>query len=219
MDEKLKKDYIATIGVDVTNIKIKVESNEKKELVTLTVWDLAGQNQFQNVRKTFYLGANVGILIFDVTNKQSFYNLDDWIHEVQESQTSQLPFFLVGNKIDLPNRLVSKEQMEEYSKKRKEIIAIQETSALTGSGIRNLFHSCAEIIYNSDKVLSLTVKKGSKKQMKKTSKKSSKKSKAATVSKETTVKKSTKNKAKSSSKKTAKRSSKKKKASKKSKKK
>ncbi len=226
MDQKLKRDYIATIGVDVSTIKIPIEDKsdkkKKKENVTLTVWDLAGQNQFQNIRQNFYLGANIGILIFDVTRKDTFEDLEDWIKEVEGTITHQLPFFLVGNKIDLPERVISQEEIAEFADNHDQIILTHETSALTGKGIRELFHLCAEIIYNGEKALVSQANKKPKaditKSSKKTTKKASKKITKKTA-KKTASKKSTKKAATKSTKKTAKGTSKKKKAGKKTKKK
>lgn len=220
MDEKLKKDYIATIGVDVSTIKIPIEKKlpKKNDIVTLTVWDLAGQDHFRNIRQTFYLGANLGILIFDVTRRETFDHLDKWIAEVEGLITNQIPFFLVSNKIDLPDRAISKEEMDEYAKKHDEIILTHQTSALTGSGIRDLFHGCAEIVYNGEKALQSSDKKESTKKAKKTAKSSSKKT-TKKSSKKTTKKKATKKTTtKSPSKKTTKKETPKKPAKKSSKK-
>ena len=152
MDEKLKKDYIATIGVDVTTIKVPVLSDDKKkDIVTLTVWDLAGQKQFQNIRKQFYLGANAAFLIFDVSRKETFSNLDNWINELMDTISLAIPLILVGNKIDLLNREVTKEEMQKFPKNHPQIVSIRETSALTGSGIRDLFNSCGQFIYDQHK--------------------------------------------------------------------
>lgn len=201
MDEKLKKDYIATIGVDVSTIKIPIEkkSSKKNELVTLTVWDLAGQDHFRNIRQTFYLGANLGILIFDVTRRETFDHLDNWVEEVENMITSQIPFFLVSNKIDLPNQVITREEMEQYANNHDEIILTHQTSALTGAGIRDLFHGCAEIIYNGEKALQSQDKKEPNKKAKKTTKKATK-----TSSKKPTKKSSKKTTKKSSTKKTTK---------------
>ncbi len=205
MDEKLNKDYLATIGVDVTTVKISLNNNE---LITLTVWDLAGQDRFQKIRGQFYLGSVLGLLIFDVTNKESFMNLNNWIEEAESSLVKTIPLFLIGNKIDLPKRIVSKVEMEDFKKKNNLIKAIYETSALTGEGIKNLFHSSAEFIYNqyvaenplivnkhiplkketvtskSPKEIGKKLpKKSKKKAIKKSSKKSSKKTETKTTKK------------------------------------
>jgi small GTP-binding protein len=153
MDEKLKKDYISTIGVDVTTIKVSVTQSE--ELITVSVWDLAGQDRYQNVRKPFFLGASAGILIFDVTNKDSFNNLENWLTEIEEMLVNPIPLILVGNKIDLPDRVVTSEQMQAFKKQKKTVFSIYETSALTGEGIKELFYSTGELIYNEYSPLAL----------------------------------------------------------------
>ena len=184
MDEKLKKDYISTIGVDVTTIKIEILNNKKKkELITLSVWDLAGQNRFQNIRSQFYLGSVLGLLIFDVTNKDSFTNLKNWIEEVENVLLKSIPFFLIGNKIDLPNRVIGQSEMEAIQKKHKQIVSFFETSALTGKGIKDLFRFSAEYV-NNGKVSLSEEKSQAKTTDKKTTKKSSKKIGKKTTKKE-----------------------------------
>lgn len=192
MDEKLKKDYISTIGVDVTTIKINVlNKSQNEDLITLTVWDLAGQNQFQNIRKTFYLGAAVALLIFDVTNKESFTNIIHWMEELGDNLTTGVPMVLVGNKIDLANRVVSKEDMDKFTLKNKGIFNTFETSALTGDGIKHLFKYCAELVHTQQSKPSSTMKKSSKKSAKKPIKKpSSRKVTKTTKKKKTSSKKS-----------------------------
>ena len=180
MDEKLKKDYIATIGVDVTTIKVPVLGNDKKkDIVTLTVWDLAGQKQFQNIRKQFYLGANAAFLIFDVSRKETFNNLDSWINELMDTISLAIPLILVGNKIDLPHREVSSDEMQKFPKNHPKVVSIHETSALTGSGIRELFNSCGQLIYDQHKPPIAKDERESieklKKVVKKTAKKTTKK--------------------------------------------
>ena len=212
MDVKLKKDYIATIGVDVTTVKIPVKgpNDKKKEEVTLSVWDLAGQDQFLNIRKQFYLGANAAILIFDVTNRESFDHLSKWMNEVEASSIHQIPFFLVGNKIDLSNRVVSTNEMTKFSKNINQIVMTHETSALTGEGIKKLFNSCANLVYNNLTKSSINEKKASKKPTKKSSKVAAKsKFKKTTKKEKVSSKKSTKKPDKTSPKKATKKTSKK----------
>lgn len=194
MDEKLQKDYLSTIGVDVTKIKIKV-SNKKEDLVTLSVWDLAGQNQFQSIRKQFYLGANLALLIFDVTNKESFQNISNWINELESLITSRIPLVLVGNKIDLPDREVSFKDMNKFASKSELIVKTHETSALTGSGIKDLFKYCAEIVHNEYKSkIQVNTTKNATKTPKKSTKKSTKKGTKKSTKKKSSKKRTTKKK-------------------------
>lgn len=216
MDEKLDKDYLATIGVDVTTVKVALQS---KDIVTLSLWDLAGQDRFQKIRGQFYLGSVLGLLLFDVANEESFHNLNKWIEEAERSIIKPIPIFLIGNKIDLPDRVISITDMEQFKRKNKQIHAIYETSALTGVGIKSLFKTSAEFVYKQlfSEGSSLLAKssdfkriekgtspkstrKSSKESSKKSSKKSTKKSSKKAIKKSTSKSKSeTKSKTKKSS--------------------
>jgi small GTP-binding protein len=171
MHEKLEKNYIATIGVDVTSAKVNIaEELAKKNIVTLSVWDLSGQKHYRTIRSQFYLGAHAGILIFDVTKKESFDNLKHWINEVEQTTIVEIPFILVGNKIDLPDHVITEEDMVKLKTNYKQIIMIHKTSALTGEGIKELFKSCAKIVYSNVKPSPTKMKPTTKPSLKKLTK-------------------------------------------------
>ncbi len=75
------------------------------------IWDTAGQERFQSLGVAFYRGADCCVLVFDVTNANSFKTLDSWRDEflIQASprDPENFPFVVLGNKIDLENRQVS----------------------------------------------------------------------------------------------------------------
>ncbi|MFX0057146.1 MAG: GTP-binding protein [Candidatus Hodarchaeota archaeon] len=75
---------------------------EIKNIITLQVWDLAGQDHFQWVRHAFYKGVKGIVYVFDLTRKNTFENIRKWKEEV-ESKAGILPNVLVGNKVDLLN--------------------------------------------------------------------------------------------------------------------
>lgn len=149
MDEKFAKNYSPTIGVDVTKITVNISSDsaKKSEKVTITVWDIAGQEAFKSFRKTFYNGATAGILMFDVTMKESFHHIKDWLQEAQAEIGEQVPFILVGNKIDLKRkRKINLEEMQLLQQEHQSIVMVYETSAKTNKNIRELFKSMAETV-------------------------------------------------------------------------
>ena len=77
----------------------------------MQIWDTAGQERFQSLGVAFYRGADCCVLVFDVTNANSFKTLDSWRDEflIQASprDPENFPFVVLGNKIDLENRQVS----------------------------------------------------------------------------------------------------------------
>ena len=106
-----------TIGVDKETKHIKIGNNSYK----ITLWDTAGQEKFRFLPKKYYNNADGIFLLFDVTNEESFNNVSSWMNDVKENSgktdnNSSITLFLIGNKIDLSDREVSKEQAEKQAK-------------------------------------------------------------------------------------------------------
>jgi len=135
-----KELYIPTVGVQVSIKTVKIENH----LCALNVWDIAGQQKFSNIRRLFYEGADATIIVFDITDQQSFINSSKWYND--------LPSFnkkigaLIGNKIDLENKRVIS---EEWGKTLSEKMGFQyfETSAKNGRNVENLFQYLAQNLY------------------------------------------------------------------------
>ncbi len=137
-EDKFQDSYKMTIGVDFS-IKRMVMGGKK---VKIQLWDTGGQERFSKIRPLYYRGALGCLIVFDVTNKVSFGNLDMWFKEVQDNCIT-IPILIIGNKIDLKNRQVSTAQGKYFaSKKSKELgyrIPYLETSAKTGETIKKVF--------------------------------------------------------------------------------
>lgn len=144
--EKFQKRYTATIGVDILNKSLKITKDSNDYEVNLNLWDIGGQDSFKLVRGKFYKQAIAALLIFDVTNKKSFDNLQNWIDEAIENVEQQIPFVLIGNKIDLGDaRVISSEEVQKKAKNLG-ISLVIETSAVTGEGIDQAFNYLANTI-------------------------------------------------------------------------
>jgi Ras-related protein Rab-2A len=135
---KFQENYKMTIGVDFTIKREKINDKEVK----VQVWDTGGQEKFSKIRPLYYRGALGGLLVYDVTSRESFDNLEGWLDEIQKNCT-EIPIILVGNKIDLKNRKVTKEEGKKYaakmSKRLNYKIPYLETSAKTGETIKKVF--------------------------------------------------------------------------------
>ena len=149
-ENKFKENYIMTIG---TNFGMKsIELPEKPEdKITLQIWDLAGQDQFQSVRPVFYQGAKAILYVFDLTRKSSLFNLLKWKAEVEEIVGS-IPCILVGNKLDLVNFEKKKADKEEVDivKSKLNAFCYFETSAKAGFNIENAFKESARCIFKDN---------------------------------------------------------------------
>lgn len=145
-EDYFESDYKRTIGSDFAIKRIDVPSRDAT--VTVQVWDLAGQQRFEVVRQSFYRGARGGLLVYDVTRRRTFINLDRWRKEAFDSLNREIPLIVVANKIDLKDsRIVSAEEGEEYARKIDSIYV--ESSALTGHNVEESFVKLCEIMIDS----------------------------------------------------------------------
>ncbi len=141
MGKGFQSSYLKTIGADFATKK--TEMNE--EQITYQIWDLAGQDSYQAVRKTFYKGAIAAIMVFDCQDPKSMTNLSNWIEEaIEGSNNGILSYFVIANKVDLEeSRRVSRDMALEFCNRLEIKTGIRffysETSALTGQNIQETF--------------------------------------------------------------------------------
>ncbi|WP_376790927.1 Rab family GTPase [Thermoflexus sp.] len=131
-----------TIGVDIHICPVEIEGMA----VRLVVWDVGGQRRFAALRDLFYRGAAAGALVFDLSNRLSFYQLLGWWRELR-SHIGQIPLLLVGNKADLP-REISRSEAESLA--RAWGTPYFETSCVTGTGIPEFFRALAAAALRGD---------------------------------------------------------------------
>jgi small GTP-binding protein len=146
VENKFNTDYRATIGLNILTHSIEFYGNQ----VVLSLFDIGAQEFFKRFRKTYYAGAQAGFIVFDLTNKVSFENVDIWFEELKKFIGNRLiPFVIVGNKLDL-----SRERQISYDQAVKLVsrlsayhfeggISYIETSALTGENVHDAFNLIA----------------------------------------------------------------------------
>ena len=106
--------------------------------VKLLLYDTAGQEKFRTLIPLYTREANIIFFIYDITNSDSFHNIEKWYNSLENVNKNEAIFFLVGNKIDLNDeRKVPEEEARAYANRYNFIF--QEVSALTGDGIEELF--------------------------------------------------------------------------------
>lgn len=148
-------DYIqSTIGVD---FKVKhLDVMDKR--VKITIWDTAGQERFRTLTSSYYRGAQGVIMVYDVTRRDSFDNLQHWLKEVKlysPNNGEGVVKLLVGNKIDLlEKRVVSREIAENWA--RSQGMLFLEASAKTKMGIRQCFMEVVQKIMDDPDLLNNT---------------------------------------------------------------
>ncbi len=115
IEEQFTPIYQPTVGFDFKS-KIVFLPNSKKK-VKFQIWDTAGQERYMALNKQLFRSVNGIILMYDITNQQSFERLDEWMKLVKKDSYG-VTLILIGNKIDLENkRVISKEKGEEYANK------------------------------------------------------------------------------------------------------
>ena len=125
--------YLATVGLDNFT---KDETIDDKN-VNIKIWDTAGQERFKALTKGFFRQAQGVIVVYDVTNSESFDNLRVWIQSIKDNIGNdfleRIPIVIIGNKIDSEEREIKTEDAESFSKQQN--FPYFETSAKTGENI------------------------------------------------------------------------------------
>jgi len=141
-DDQFDPELAATIGVD---FKVKVMDQQGNK-VKLAIWDTAGQERFRTLTPSYYRGAQGAILVYDVSSRESFTKVEDWLNELETYSTNHdLIKMLVGNKCDKEGeRMVSKEEGQKCARKYQMMFI--EASAKTKEGVHVAFEELVEKI-------------------------------------------------------------------------
>ncbi len=133
IENKFRTSYKATLGVNLLKKDMEVDGNG----VSAQIWDLGGQDSFKSLRKLYLEGSNGALVMFDLTNRESFERLNEWIESFRESRGDQ-PIILIGNKSDLENqRKLTDAEARDYAKDNKMELVL--TSAKTGQNVEEAF--------------------------------------------------------------------------------
>ena len=146
VDNSFSTNYLSTIGVDSKYKKIKLNGEEIK----VKIFDTAGQERFRSITSDYIRKANGMLLVYDITHKPSFENVENWINNLKE-ETGQkmIPSVLIGNKKDLTEeRVIKEDQGKELAKKLEMEEHFYETSCSTGENVQKAFSDLIEQIYN-----------------------------------------------------------------------
>jgi len=138
MYDSFDNTYQATIGIDFLSKTMYLEDRT----VRLQLWDTAGQERFRSLIPSYIRDSTVAVVVYDITNANSFHQTSKWIDDVRTERGSDVIIMLVGNKTDLSDkRQVSTEEGE---RKAKELnVMFIETSAKAGYNVKQLFRRVA----------------------------------------------------------------------------
>ena len=136
----------STVGVELAT---KVEQYNNKK-IKIQIWDTAGQERYRSITSAYYKGAKGALIVYDITRKNTFDNIDKWISDLKLNGDKNICILIVGNKSDLNEQ---REVDEELGKKKAEMFktAFMETSALNGENISKAFEEVIEQIYQLNK--------------------------------------------------------------------
>ena len=132
-------EYMPTLGIDFFSQNLFYED----KTIRLILWDTAGEERFRSLIPSYLKNADCIIIVFDITNKDSFNSLNKWLTDSKNNASEGTIYIICGNKSDLKEkRTVNENEIDEYIKKN-ELIYV-ECSAKNGEGIKDLFNTVAK---------------------------------------------------------------------------
>lgn len=135
-----ESDYMPTLGIDFFSKNLFFED----KTIRLILWDTAGQERFRSLIPSYLKNADCIIIVFDITNKESFLSLNKWLTDAKNNASENTIYVICGNKIDLKERrTVNENEINEYIEKNTGVIYM-ECSAKNGQGIKDLFNVIAK---------------------------------------------------------------------------
>ncbi|XP_046735292.1 ras-related protein Rab-21 [Diprion similis] len=134
VEDKFNDKHITTLQASFLNKKLNI--NGKR--VNLAIWDTAGQEKFHALGPIYYRMSNGAILVYDITDEDSFQKVKNWVKELKKMLGSEICLVIAGNKLDLErDRNVTQEEAEEYA---RQVGAVHfHTSAKQNQNIEEMF--------------------------------------------------------------------------------
>jgi Ras-related protein Rab-1A len=142
-DDTYTESYISTIGVDFKIRTIELEG----KTIKLQIWDTAGQERFRTITSSYYRGAHGIIVVYDITDQDSFNDVKQWLQEIDRYACENVNKLLVGNKCDMTSkRAVETNVAQDYADQLG--IPFLETSAKSSTNVEQAFIKMATEIKN-----------------------------------------------------------------------
>jgi len=169
MSKKVKVTFSGISGVGKSTLVTVLNGNKPNDIgptigagffrhitedrkIIMEIWDTSGQERYYSLGKMYFRNTNYCILVFDITDKESFDRVDVWkkiCDSANSDRQEQIIYFLVGNKIDKDNRLVTKSQIHHYCKENN-IKQYFEVSSIANIGVDELYKVLIYTITNND---------------------------------------------------------------------
>ena len=143
LNDKFDRNTKATIGMELGNKSFKINDDN----INCQIWDTAGQERYRSMTKAYYQGALGAFIVYDITRRNTFENVENWLSDLKKCADNKVSIILLGNKNDLEEeREVKTEEGELFAKDNN--IAFLETSALNGKNIEIAFKTLVDEVYN-----------------------------------------------------------------------
>ena len=138
-----KEEYQLTIGVEFGEKTLEINNKNFK----IQIWDTAGQEQFRSITRSYYKNSVCAIVVYDITRRETFENVVNWIEDCKNNSSRSILIVLVGNKSDLESdRQIMTEEGKEFANKYG--VKFFETSAKNKININEIFKESSEFIAN-----------------------------------------------------------------------
>ena len=137
-----KEEFVSTVGTELFCFKVKI--NNKK--IKLQIWDTCGQEAYKSLIASFYRNSSLAVIVYAINNVNSFNNVNEWLKQIKSNASPNCRIFLIGNKVDLPDRKISTD-MGKKLKKDFDFDFFMETSAKSGFNAKEMFINIACILY------------------------------------------------------------------------
>ena len=144
--KKFNQNYMTTTGIDLKASSIEL----KNKKIKVQLWDTAGQEKYRAITKNLFLKVQGVLVVYDITNENSFTNLKSWVRTIKEECGKQMQMLIIGNKTDLEEqRVISKDTALEYAKEEK--VEYMETSCKNGENIvKAITLLCEKVLENTE---------------------------------------------------------------------
>jgi len=147
LHNEFNQDSKSTVGVEFGSKTFEID---EKTTIKAQIWDTAGQERYRSITNSYYKGAKGAFIVYDITKKSSFENVDSWLNDLKLNNNENINIILIGNKSDLEEkREISVEIGEKKAINNK--IGFIETSAKNGNNIEKVFDEMIKNIYEKNK--------------------------------------------------------------------
>jgi Ras-related protein Rab-2A len=134
LEQSIRSKHEPTVGVEFGAKIIEVKS----ERIKLQIWDTAGSENYRSITRSYYRAAAGAVLVYDITRRQTFDHLGEWLDEARINGNPNISVVIVGNKLDLHSeRQVSTEEAKTWATDNG--LLYLETSAKNGQGVFDTF--------------------------------------------------------------------------------